>query len=207
MSSIQEKSKTRSCPHPHKSALLNKNRTLWFRTLSLVLLLDIIFSSVVLADDSWARVKKKPIKELKTILHQLNITYDDDMDDDDIRSLAYDENALEQWLDLHPLQKKQLIESERKKQKYIEEMKATQEQKDFSHVKDPERRALLERIRNSGIRFDGAESKPTEQLKMMVNMLNDGTLEKLTSDGASKENDDDDDDSDGNGDDSTKTEL
>ena len=66
---------------------------------------------------------------------------------------------------------------------------------------------MLERIRNSGIRFDGAESKPTEQLKMMVNMLNDGTIEKLTSDGASKENDDDDDDSDGNGDDSTKTEL
>mmetsp|Transcript_273 Transcript_273/g.396 ORF Transcript_273/g.396 Transcript_273/m.396 type:complete len:193 (+) Transcript_273:205-783(+) len=154
--------------------------------LFLILLSGIITTSSVYGaiaeDPAWARIKKKSIKELKHILDQLNISYDDEDEDEDIRSLTYDENALEQWLDLHPLEKKRVQESERRHQTYMDEFKRTQEQVDYSHVKDPERRLLLEKIKQSGVRFDGAESKPTDQLKMMVDMLQDGSLAKLSSD-------------------------
>mmetsp|Transcript_5481 Transcript_5481/g.8041 ORF Transcript_5481/g.8041 Transcript_5481/m.8041 type:complete len:193 (-) Transcript_5481:197-775(-) len=143
----------------------------------------ITFSSVPVAvaeDVAWARVKKKSIKELKHILDQLHISYDEEDDDEDIRSLAYDEDALEQWLDLHPSEKKRVKESERRHETYMDEFKKTQEQVDYSHVKDPERRLLLEKIKQSGVKFDGAESKPTDQLKMMVDMVQDGTLAKMS---------------------------
>lgn len=134
------------------------------------------------ADETWERVKKKSVGELKDIMKDLGIPFensDSPMDENEIRSLAYDEDAVEQWLNLNPTEKYRVHAAEKQAKDRISEIKEMHEKKhpkDYSYVKDPERRALLDIIKKSGIEIDGVEQKPTDQLKKLEQLLNGGAL-------------------------------
>ena len=63
-------------------------------------------SRVTSPQEAWEQIKLRSIEELKVMIQELEISLDgddiDDLDEDDLRSLAYDEDVIELWFKKHP---------------------------------------------------------------------------------------------------------
>ena len=123
-------------------------------------------------------IRMKTSRQLKEIFDELGVKYSKSAKVDDLRKLAYKENAVGRWEELHP-------EKKRKPRKggsggipdlggfgpngytgdpAVDEM-MRQMRGDFSGEKDPERRRILEKLAKKGMSFGGGSSMDTEQLK------------------------------------------
>ena len=120
-------------------------------------------------------------RQLKEIFDELGIEHKG-LSKDDLKKLAYKENAVGRWEELHPEKKRKPPKGDGgfggipgmdgfgggdpKMEELLRQMKG-----DFSAEKDPERRRILEKLAKRGMSFGGGNNMDTEQLRQMEKML------------------------------------
>ena len=141
-------------------------------------------------------IRMRTSRQLKEIFDDLGIKYSKSAKTDDLRKLAYKEDAVARYEEKHP-------EKKRKKPKGVPgggipgmdgfnfggdpkmDDLLRQMRGDFSGETDPERRRILEKLAKRGMSFGGGSNMDTEQLKKMESMFdNIGDLDNLAKAGA-----------------------
>ena len=129
--------------------------------------------AVVLAEEDAAKaVRMKTSRQLREILHELDIDAPASLSKDDLRKLALDTNAIPRWEELHPEKKRR----PRAATGGIDGMAPPEGMSadewanimgkmrgDFSHEPDPEKRRILEKLKAKGISFGGGSDMDIEQ--------------------------------------------
>lgn len=129
-------------------------------------------------------IRMKTSRQLKEIFKELGISYAS-MSKEDMQKVAYKEDAVGRWEELHPEKKRKAPKGgdpnwngggfgggsgfgggDPKMEEMLRQMKG-----DFGGEKDPERRRILEKLAKKGMSFGGGSSMDTEQLKNMEKML------------------------------------
>ena len=147
-------------------------------------------------------IRMRTSRQLKEIFDDLGIKYSKSAKTDDLRKLAYKEDAVARYEEKHP-------EKKRKKPKGVPgggipgmdgfnfggdpkmDDLLRQMRGDFSGETDPERRRILEKLAKRGMSFGGGSNMDTEQLKKMESMFdNIGDLDNLAKAGAGGADDD-----------------
>lgn len=123
-------------------------------------------------DDETIRrqIRMKTTNQLKNMLKELGITFKSSATKDSLQSLALETGAMEKWWALHP-EKKPKKKSEEPEGGEMWEKLQRQMKGDFSNVKDPEKRRILEKLAARGMHMGGGKDQTLESLKEMEKML------------------------------------
>lgn len=133
-------------------------------------------------------IRMKTSRQLKEIFDELSIDYAG-LDKEAMRKLAYKEDAVGRWEELHPEKKRKPPKGDGgagipgmgggfgkapdgMDQGKWDDMMA-QMRGDFTGEKDPERRMLLEKLSKRGMSFGGGSNMDTEQLRNLAKVLDD----------------------------------
>lgn len=124
----------------------------------------------------------KTSRQLKEIFDDLGIKYSKSAKVDDLRKLAYKEDAVTKWETKYPAKKRKPPKGtpgggipgmdgfnpsgDPKMDDLLRQMRG-----DFSGEKDPERRRILEKLAKRGMSFGGGSTMDTEQLRNMEKMM------------------------------------
>lgn len=154
------------------------------------LLLATTHSALGSADDTVDEEEKrrsirlKTTGQLKKIFSELDIDYDASMTKQQLQDLAYETDAVEQWLQLHP-------EKRRKKtppisygekpdgmdqaqwERLMQQMHGQGNKPNFDHIQDKERRSILTKLAAAGLHMPGSEDMDIEKLRNLAKILDD----------------------------------
>ena len=146
-------------------------------------------------------IRMRTSRQLKEIFDDLGIKYKKSDKADELRKIAYKEDAITTYEEKYP-------DKKRKKPKGVPgggipgmdgmdfggdpkmEDLMRQMRGDFSGETDPERRRILEKLAKKGMSFGGGNSMDTEQLKNMENMMDGINMGKMPGDAAGAAADD-----------------
>lgn len=98
-----------------------------------------------------------------------------------LQELAFEQDAVERWLDLHPEKRRKKAPTPAQKpegmdqaqwERILAQMQG-QKQASFDHIADPERRAILEKLAAAGLVMPGSEDMEMEKLRNLGRILDD----------------------------------
>jgi len=158
-------------------------RLVWVAAMLLLLAAPSTVMGDTEEDEKRRSIRLKTTGQLKKIFAELEINYQESMTKQQLQELAYETDAVEKWLDVHP-------EKRRKKsppQMYGEKPEGMdqaqwerimqqmhgQKQANFDHIKDPEKRAILQKLAASGLQIPGSEDMDIEKLRNLGKILDD----------------------------------
>ena len=159
---------------------------LW--TLSAAMLLLAVTTTIVgeeqSEDDKRRSIRLKTTGQLKKIFAELEINYQDTMTKEQLQELAYETDAVEKWLELHPEKRRRKNVPPPGKHEKPPDMDQAQweqllrklhrdKQPSFDHIKDPERRSILEKLSRAGLQMPNSEDMSMEQLRNLAKILDD----------------------------------
>ena len=166
-------------------------RSLRNRSLRNLLLACLVANSLTLASADDAKhkaVRMKTSRQLKEILTELEVPFVSSIQKDDLRELAYTENAVERWEELHPEKKPRrsrapagggddplggmdpgAVPDGMDPKEWARLM--AQMRGDFSDEEDPEKRRILGKLKAKGMSFGGGNDMDIEQLRNMEKMM------------------------------------
>lgn len=157
-------------------------RLLW---LAAVLLLLVTCTADTEEDEKRRSIRLKTTGQLKKIFKELDIDYDESMTKQELQEKAYETDAVEKWLELHPEKRRKKTppanqgfgeKPEGMDQAAWERLMAQmhgQQQANFNHIKDPERRGILEKLAAAGLHMPGSEDMDMEKLRNLGKILDD----------------------------------
>lgn len=102
-----------------------------------------------------------------------------------LQDLAYDTDAVEQWLELHPEKRRKKTPpppnfGERPEgmdqaqwERLMNQMHGRGGKPSFDHVQDPERREILQRLSAAGLQIPNAEDMDMDKLRNLGKILDD----------------------------------
>jgi len=127
-------------------------------------------------------IRMRTSRQLKEIFDDLSITYKKSDKVDELRKIAYKEDAVTRYEEKYPEKKRKTPKGvpgggipgmdgfggggDPKMEEMLRQMRG-----DFSGETDPERRRILEKLAKKGMSFGGGSSMDTEQLRNMEKML------------------------------------
>lgn len=126
-------------------------------------------------------IRLKTTGQLKKIFAELEINYQETMTKTQLQELAFEENAVERWLELHPEKRRKSIPKAEKPpegmdpaqwERIMAQMRG-QKQSNFDHIADPERRAILTKLAAAGLVMPGSEDMDIEKLRNLGKILDD----------------------------------
>lgn len=132
-------------------------------------------------DEKRRAIRLKTTGQLKKIFAELEINYQETMTKTQLQELAFEEDAVERWLELHPEKRRKTTP---KAEAPPEGMDPTQwerimaqmrgdKQANFDHIADPERRAILTKLAAAGLALPGSEDMDMEKLRNLSKILDD----------------------------------
>lgn len=137
---------------------------------------------VVEEEEKRRSIRLKTTGQLKKIFQEMGVNYQESMSKTQLQELAYEEDAVERWLERHP-------EKRRKKatppagfgekpdgmdsaqwERLLEQMQ-NKKQANFDHIADPERRSILTKLAAAGLVMPGSEDMEMEKLRNLGKIL------------------------------------
>ena len=161
-----------------------------------MLVLALAAVSAVHANDEAKRkaIRMKTSRQLKEIMKELDIAHPSSISKDDIRELAYTEDAVNRWEELHPEKKRRPKgaggggdpfgsfgggEAPDGMDPAEWERLMAQMKGDFSFEKDPEKRRILEKLKARGMSMGGGNNMDIEQLRNLEKMMDGINMENF----------------------------
>lgn len=159
-------------------------RLVWIAAVLLLLIASTSVLGDTDEDEKRRSIRLKTTGQLKKIFAELEISnYQESMTKQQLQDLAFETNAVEQWLELHPEKRRKKPQAasfgenkpegmdQAQWERLLLQMQGGNKKPGFDHIKDPERRGILEKLSAAGLVMPGSEDMEIEKLRNLAKIL------------------------------------